>query len=722
MKNRFRILLSGILLAIFILSFLPPDAHAGSYDLYGVAVDENTEYIDLRRVPIHDEGEALIRTLPFLKSARYLDLDNCGLSQERILEIRDMFPNLKVIWRVNFSGMYYVRTNVKTILASYVGDGGLTDDTSCIPLTYCTDVVNLDLGHNNHMKTLDFVKYMPNLEVLIVAKDDIRDISALANCKKLRYLELYMNEEINDISALSGLRNLRDLEIGRLPKLTDLSPIYDLELDRLWIGKTTPIPPEQVEEYARRHPNCVINLEDDQIDSSWRYMQLNAPYALNVYWPQYAEIREIFGYSGSESSWSTAANDPYFYMAPGAIKPVYDSAENTGLTDLSGAEDPVRPAASANPEAAGRPADSNGLTDLTALTDLSRTGDVSSGNDPVQVPEEVGTRINVSGITSADIPSLLEQMAACPDLKTVDLGSDKTTSLTWAEIRKLQQAAPGVIFHYDFTLYDKSFSLTDTIMDLNHITINDQGELVREVIACMPSLQTLDMDFCNVDDEHMAAIRDDFPNIKVIWRVWFGGAYSVRTDVEKILASSPGVAGELKVYNTKSLRYCTDVKYLDVGHNEGLRDISYVAYMPKLEVAILAMLNVEDISPLANCTELEFLEIQTNQIKDLSPLKNLTKLHHLNICYNFDLTDISPLYGMTELERLWIGAFMHIPEEQIAEMQRRAPQCVINTNATDPHYDWRYGHERYDLLVQQFGYDKGAYSYSWLDPLYPPHN
>ena len=162
------------------------------------------------------------------------------------MEIRAMFPEIRVIWRVSFSTGYSVRTDVKTILASYVGDFGLTDDESCKPLTYCIDVVNLDLGHNNIMTTVDFVRYMPNLEVLIVAKDDIKDISALATCKKLRYLELYMNPRIDDLSPLAGLTELRDLEIGLLPKVTDLSPLYDLELDRLWIGTETGIPPEQI--------------------------------------------------------------------------------------------------------------------------------------------------------------------------------------------------------------------------------------------------------------------------------------------------------------------------------------------------------------------------------------------------------------------------------------------------------------------------------------------
>ena len=665
-----------ICLCLF-LAFLPgryiPRASAAPIDLYGVTVDETTEYIDLRRRHIEDNGEALLAALPALSSARYLDLDNCGLSETRILEIRALYPDIKVIWRVGFSGIYSVRTDVKTILASYVGDGGLTDDASCRALTFCTDVVNLDLGHNNHLKTVEFTRNMPNLEVLIVAKDDVQNIDALASCKKLRYLELYKNPAISDLSPLSGLTELRDLQIGMLPNVTDLSPLYDLELDRLWIGTQTPIPAEQVAEYARRHPNCEINLTDDAIDVAWRTI-----FGVG-FCPQYRAIRDIFRY-GDETSWNMAGNDPYFYMPAGAIPPVYES-----LASIRGKQ----------------------------ILEALQSGDLPE-------PDSSGV-LGLAGIDTQKASALMTALSGRQDIREVDLGSDRDSSVTWEDIAALQSAYPDITFRYAFTLYDKPFTLDDTVMDLNHITIKDQGELVRRILPCMKKLEKLDMDFCSVDDEHMAAIRDDFPNIKVVWRVWFGGNYSVRTDVEKILASSPGVAGNLTVNHTKSLRYCTEVKYLDVGHNEILRDISFVAYMPKLEVAILAMLNVEDISAIANCPELEFLEIQTNRITDLSPLKDLKKLHHLNICYNFELRDLSPVYGLTELERLWIGAFTPIPAEQIAEMQKRVPGCVINTEATDPHADWRWGNERYNLLVQQFGYDKAAYSYSWLDPLYLEH-
>ncbi len=329
-----------------------------------------------------------------------------------------------------------------------------------------------------------------------------------------------------------------------------------------------------------------------------------------------------------------------------------------------------------------------------------------------------------------------------PELRTVDLGEclDAAESpLDWEALAKAEAACPKAEFHYSFHLYKKSFDLQSTEMDLNHITMTDDGALVKKVAACLPDLTLLDMDFCDVDNEHMAQIRDSLPNTEVVWRIWFGdnpiSGYSVRTNVTKILASNPGIGGELTPENTEALKYCTKVKYLDLGHNDQLTDLSFVRYMPDLEVAVLAMGGFRDLSPLADCPKLEYLEIQTGAISDLRPLAKVKSLRHLNVAWNFALTDITPLYELTDLERLWIGAFDPVPREQIEEMQRRAPNCEINIETRNPtDGGWRYTeynelgygvpHPRYELLRQQFDYGNAPWCYSYIsnDPLYRKHD
>ncbi len=329
------------------------------------------------------------------------------------------------------------------------------------------------------------------------------------------------------------------------------------------------------------------------------------------------------------------------------------------------------------------------------------------------------------GRDGEDAKALAAVLPYLPALRQVTLGSEEASpELDWEDIAMLQKLRPDVEFPYTFTLYDRSFSTLDETMNFSHFPMSDGGEAVWQVLPCMQKLTYLDMDSCGIDNETMAAIRDQYPDTTVVWRVWFGDYYSARTDAIKILASNPGVGGSLMPGTYENLQYFTKLKYLDVGHQPMLDDISFVSYMPDLEVAILAMGCWSDATPLADCPHLEFLEIQTTNVTDLSPLAGLKELRHLNIGHLFDLTDISPIYDL-DLERLWIGTMTPIPEEQVEEYQRRHPDCVVNTEGYDPHYMWRWidaddegnpiRDPRYDLLVEQFGYDREEYSFEWVE-------
>ncbi len=340
---------------------------------------------------------------------------------------------------------------------------------------------------------------------------------------------------------------------------------------------------------------------------------------------------------------------------------------------------------------------------------------------------------DLSRMSGSDVRTAAESLRFLPKLRIIELGYERQ-GLSWDDVSALRSLCPEAKIKYVFNIYGMDVELENATINLSHIPVDDDGASLMAAMEHMPNLTYLDMDSCGVPNDKMAAIRDAFPHVKVVWRVWFGewGVYSVRTDVERILASTPSVAGEIYPGNCESLQYCTEVKYLDLGHNTNMTDISFIAHMPKLQVAILAMGNWTDASPLANCENLEYLEMQTTQCLDLSPLANLKNLRHLNIAYIPDLTDISPLYGLTQLERLWIGCNNWVPKEQIAQMQAVAPDCEINAEVyEDPTGGrWRYVdyndkayifilHPRFIVLREQFGnYEPNAFSYSWNDPLY----
>ena len=353
--------------------------------------------------------------------------------------------------------------------------------------------------------------------------------------------------------------------------------------------------------------------------------------------------------------------------------------------------------------------------------------------------------LDLSSLKSEDVESAAAALAGLPELKEITLvGGEYGLSLEEALL--IANAAPKAVVSYPVNLYGVDFDLSDEGLDLNHIRMDDQGEAIRQILPCMRACTWLDMDSCGVDNEHMAQIRDENPNVEVIWRVNFGSNYSVRTNVTKILASMPSKGGALYDSVGEQLQYCTKVRYLDLGHNEGINDFSFIRNMPDLEVVIVSMTGITD------------LKAGNTRIGDLSPLAECKTLKHLNIGTNANIRDITPLYDL-DLKRLWIGSYTPVPADQVAEMQERHPACIINTTAPSglerdanggalnegfilgwknyQNYlteDWAvyaatnaFPSQRpigwFKVIYKCFEYNKatGAYAFSWNDPLYNAH-
>ena len=337
-----------------------------------------------------------------------------------------------------------------------------------------------------------------------------------------------------------------------------------------------------------------------------------------------------------------------------------------------------------------------------------------------------GTRsFDLRDLSAAECVAIAEKLALLPQLRTLRLGAEGGP-LDWDTLTRLRSLLPETVFKYSFTLYGKACDLSSSSLNLSHISISDDADALRRIIPLMSELSYVDMDSCGVSNQKMEALRADYPDIKFVWRVWFGEAYSVRTDVQRILASKPSVGGMLYPWDVEALACCHDVVFLDLGHNQQLTDISFVAQMPKLEVAILGMCGWEDATPLAGCTELEYLEMFSTECTDLSPLSGLHNLKHLNIAGIVDLEDISPLYGLTQLERLYLGSMNRVSWEQCEEFEKRVPNCELDVlvydDPTGGHWRWDSDGnlvDRYYLLRMQFGnYEDSVYSFTWNDKLY----
>ena len=358
------------------------------------------------------------------------------------------------------------------------------------------------------------------------------------------------------------------------------------------------------------------------------------------------------------------------------------------------------------------------LQDMTLLPNLTSVnlGGVPASETPADPAAET------DGTESPDVSSEpADTSAETPDASSASSSGDESSSspetvvtdpnadyLLLEDAERFMEAFPDLAYQFRFSLFDRVISFDDTELDLNGVEMTDSGAQVRRIMPYLKNLTYLNMENTGVSNEDMAQLRDDFPNVNVVWRIWFGPRYTCRTDTEKILASY-NYGRHLVGEDVQVLKYCTKVKYLDLGHND-IDDISFIQYMPDLEVAIVAINKWTDATPLASCKNLEYLEMFNVKCSDLSCLPQLTNLKHLNVCYLKDLTDITPLYQMTWLERLWVGCVNSVPKDQLKQLHEALPDTVVNTTAWDPtSQGWR-NNERYTLLRKQFNYAANDYS------------
>lgn len=292
------------------------------------------------------------------------------------------------------------------------------------------------------------------------------------------------------------------------------------------------------------------------------------------------------------------------------------------------------------------------------------------------------TSVDLNALVSADVEAAAAKLALLPALESIDLSK---SDLGPTEVAIIRDAAPTAAIDYDFTLFGREVSTLDTDIVFDMEPIGDEGEAaVREALDILPNGARLCFDDCGFSNEVMASIRDDYPNHKVVWRVYFGEYFSMLTDEETVRAIFDLYDG-----TTENLKYCTEVKYMDIGHNTELTEVDFIAYMTKLEICIMSGSPFSDMSVFANCPNLEWLElVYCPNVSDVSSLSELRNLKYLNLTYT-QVTDISMLGSEIPLERFFY-AHPKLSAEQIAEFEELHPDCWCTYDGFEYGYGWRY--------------------------------
>tara|TARA_B100001964_G_scaffold214295_1_gene251798 strand:- start:39 stop:2408 length:2370 start_codon:yes stop_codon:yes gene_type:complete len=110
-----------------------------------------------------------------------------------------------------------------------------------------------------------------------------------------------------------------------------------------------------------------------------------------------------------------------------------------------------------------------------------------------------------------------------------------------------------------------------------------------------------------------------------------------------------------KISDLSPLANLTNLYLLSLGDNR-ISNLSPLANLTGLSQLYLKRNQISDLSPLANLINLSDLDLYSNRVKDLTPLAKLIWLEYLHLLGNSEITDISPLMGLTSLKRLKLNA------------------------------------------------------------------
>ena len=253
-------------------------------NLFGNVISLTDEDLVFDSVKVGNEGITEIRNvLDLMNHCTYVKLDSCEVDNGVMAQLRNDYPEKNVVWRV-FTDKYSMLTDEQMLRMP----NSLTDKDAAV-LQYCNQVKYLDVTQSN-ITDISFISHMPNLECAILSITRIKDLSPLAECPNLVWLEVTNCSGIKDLSALSTLENLKYLNVS-ITKVADLSPLDNLNLERFKCVRTSTTK-KDIEAFIAKHPNCRTTTTGSSLGLGWRYEDANQ----KTIFPYYEQLVKIFRY------------------------------------------------------------------------------------------------------------------------------------------------------------------------------------------------------------------------------------------------------------------------------------------------------------------------------------------------------------------------------------------------------------------------------------------
>ena len=330
---------------------------------------------------------------------------------------------------------------------------------------------------------------------------------------------------------------------------------------------------------------------------------------------------------------------------------------------------------------------------------------LSSSTQEIQKNIYIYNKIYSKETTELDLSNdnvdsnIMLELSKLPKLKKVTINNQILPQNLQIDLEKKY---PKIKFYWKVKVLNKTVKNTIKELDLSDSKVKDI-DTFKSSLKLLHNLKYLDMSDCNLSNKKLAKLRKEFPNIKIVWRIYLG-KWSLKTDaVSFSVLITRFDYRRMKSADIEVLKYCTDLQALDLGH-QSITDISVIGeYLPNLRLLILADNKISNIKPLKKLKHLHYLELFMNNIRDISPLKHCKELVDLNLAHIGPLYDFSPLldYKFPLLERLWIensgGTAKYYPL-----LKSKYPKVrIVHTGYGSTHSGWRT-HPRYYAMIDMF--------------------
>ena len=319
------------------------------------------------------------------------------------------------------------------------------------------------------------------------------------------------------------------------------------------------------------------------------------------------------------------------------------------------------------------------------------------------------TELDLSAMTAEQVEEIAQRLSMLPALETLTLSdAEGNSQLSKEDVKVLQEAVPNAVIDYSFDFFGTKLSTAEEEVHIKNVKIGDEGEAeVRAALDILPNCKRFVLENCQISNEVMAKIRDDYRDrTKVVWRVNFGKG-STLTDAQIIRA-----VYDLVDTNCANLVYCEDARFMDIGHNEFLKESSFISGMKSLEYVIISGSMISDLKPFANCKNLKVLEAAfCEYIYSAEGLEGCESLERLNISYTH-ITDLSPLddLNLVNLCAMYEGK-SRVPQEEQERFKALKPDCKMTFVGSQPYGSaWRYDDDNnplewYATIRKVFRYD-----------------